>query len=70
VKQHLACIRMLACTRPCASVESGACRPGPTNGGRIEVAQHMAGDSNAKTKGLYDRRNDDISVGEVKKIWT
>jgi site-specific recombinase XerD len=39
-----------------------------TNGGRIEVAQRMAGHSNAKTTGLYDRRNDDISVGEVEKI--
>jgi hypothetical protein len=29
-----------------------------TNGGRIEVAQRMAGHSNAKTTGLYDRRND------------
>jgi len=34
-----------------------------TNGGRIEVAQRMAGHSNAKTTGLYDRRNDDIGVG-------
>jgi integrase len=39
-----------------------------TNGGRIEVAQRMAGHSNAKTTGLYDRRNDDIIVGEVEKI--
>jgi integrase/recombinase XerD len=39
-----------------------------TNGGRIEVAQRMAGHSNAKTTGLYDRRNDDISVGEVDRI--
>ena len=39
-----------------------------TNGGRIEVAQKMAGHSNAKTTGLYDRRNDDISVGEVERI--
>jgi len=38
------------------------------NGGRIEVAQRMAGDSNARTTGLYDRRNDDISGGEVGKI--
>jgi integrase/recombinase XerD len=30
-----------------------------TNGGRIEVARRMAGHSNAKTTGLYDRRNDD-----------
>ena len=40
-----------------------------TNGGRIEVAQRMAGHSNAKTTGLYDRRNDDISVGEVGEDW-
>jgi integrase/recombinase XerD len=39
-----------------------------TNGGRIEVAQRMAGHSNAKTTGLYDRRKDDISVGEVEMI--
>jgi integrase/recombinase XerD len=39
-----------------------------TNGGRIEVAQKMAGHSNAKTTGLYNRRNDDISVGEVERI--
>jgi hypothetical protein len=28
----------------------------------------MAGHSNAKTTGLYDRRNDDISVEEVERI--
>jgi integrase/recombinase XerD len=39
-----------------------------TNGGRIEVAQRMAGHSSAKTTGLYDRRDDDISVGEVERI--
>jgi integrase/recombinase XerD len=39
-----------------------------TNGGRIEVAQRMAGHANAKTTGLYDRRNDDISIGEIEKI--
>jgi site-specific recombinase XerD len=39
-----------------------------TNGGWIEVAQRMAGHSNAKTTGLYDRRNDDVSVGEVERI--
>jgi len=38
------------------------------NGGRIEVAQRMGGHSNAKTTGLYDRRNDDISVREVERI--
>jgi integrase/recombinase XerD len=39
-----------------------------TNGGRIEIAQRMAGHSNAKTTGLYDRRNDDISVSEVERV--
>lgn len=39
-----------------------------TNCGRIEVAQRMAGHTNAKTTGLYDRRSDDISVGEVERI--
>ncbi len=39
-----------------------------TNGGRIEVAQRMANHANSKTTGLYDRRNDDISVGEVERI--
>jgi len=39
-----------------------------TKGGRIEVAQRMAGHSNAKTTGLYDRRNDDVSVGEIERI--
>jgi len=28
----------------------------------------MAGHSNAKTTGLYDRRNDNVSVGEVERI--
>jgi integrase len=36
-----------------------------TNGGRIEVAQRMSGHATAKTTGLYDRRNDDISVGKL-----
>ena len=39
-----------------------------TNGGRIEVRQRMAGHSDAKTTGSYDRRNDDLSVGEVERI--
>jgi hypothetical protein len=33
-----------------------------------EVAQRTAGHSSAKTTGLYDRRNDDLSVGEVERI--
>jgi hypothetical protein len=30
--------------------------------------ERMAGHSNAKTTGLYDRRNDDITVGEMERI--
>ncbi len=39
-----------------------------TNGGKLEIAQRMAGHSNAKTTGLYDRRNDEISVSEVERV--
>jgi integrase/recombinase XerD len=39
-----------------------------TNGGKLEIAQRMAGHANAKTTGLYDRRNDDISVSEVERV--
>lgn len=39
-----------------------------SNGGKLEVAQRMAGHSNARTTGLYDRRNDDISVSEVERV--
>jgi integrase/recombinase XerD len=39
-----------------------------TNGGRIEVAQRIAGHSNTESTGLYDRRNDGINVGEVERI--
>jgi integrase len=40
----------------------------PANGGHIEVAQRMAGHSNAKTTGLCGRRNDDVSVGKADRI--
>ena len=39
-----------------------------TSGGKLEIAQRMAGHSNAKTTRIYDRRNDEISVGEVERI--
>ena len=32
------------------------------------VARLLAGHSNTKTTGLYDRRNDDIGVWEVERI--
>ena len=38
------------------------------NDGKLEVAQRMAGHSNAKTTGLYDRRGDEISLDEVERI--
>jgi len=34
----------------------------------IDRLQRVAGHSNAKTTGLYDRRNDDISVSEVERV--
>jgi integrase/recombinase XerD len=38
------------------------------NGGRIEIAQKMAGHSSARTTGLYNRIDDDISLDEVLRI--
>jgi len=38
------------------------------NGGKVEVAQQMANHESARTTGLYDRRNDDISLDEVERI--
>lgn len=38
------------------------------NGGKLEVAQRLAGHANAKTTGLYDRRSDLVSADEVERI--
>lgn len=38
------------------------------NGGKLEVAQRMAGHTSARTTGLYDRRNDDVALDEVERI--
>jgi integrase/recombinase XerD len=38
------------------------------NGGKVEVAQRMAGHESARTTGLYDRRDDEISLDEVERI--
>lgn len=38
------------------------------NGGRREIAQQMANHESARTTGLYDRRDDDVSLDEVEKI--
>lgn len=39
-----------------------------TNGRRIEVARRMAGHWHAKTTRQYDRRNDDVNMGEAQRI--
>ena len=38
------------------------------NGGMLEVAQQMANHESARTTGLYDRRNDQVSLDEVERI--
>jgi integrase/recombinase XerD len=38
------------------------------NGGKLEVAQQMAGHESARTTGLYDRRNDSVVLDEVERI--
>jgi integrase len=37
-------------------------------GGKLEIAQQMANDESARTTGLYDRRNDQVSLDEVERI--
>ncbi len=38
------------------------------NGGKLEIAQHMAGHESARTTGLYDRRGDEVALDEVERI--
>lgn len=38
------------------------------NGGRLEIAQHMAGHESPRTTSLYDRRNDTVALDEVERI--
>jgi site-specific recombinase XerD len=38
------------------------------NGGKLEVAQQMAGHESARTTGLYDRRNDSVALDEVERV--
>ena len=38
------------------------------NGGKLEIAQQMAGHESARTTGLYDRRDDQIALDEVERI--
>ena len=38
------------------------------NGGQLEIAQRMANHESARTTGLYDRRDDEVSLDEVERI--
>lgn len=38
------------------------------NGGTLEKAQYMAGHESARTTGLYDRRDEEVSLDEVERI--
>lgn len=38
------------------------------NGGKLETAQRIAAHESSRTTGLYDRRDDDISLDEVERI--
>jgi len=38
------------------------------NGGKLETAQRIAAHVSSRTTGLYDRRDDDISLDEVERI--
>jgi integrase/recombinase XerD len=38
------------------------------NGGKLEVAQRMAGHESARTTGLYDRRDDTVALDEVERV--
>jgi len=38
------------------------------NGGKLEVAQAMAGHESARTTGLYDRRDDAVALDEVERV--
>ena len=38
------------------------------NGGRLEVAQQMVNHESSHITGLYDRRNDQVTLDEVERI--
>jgi integrase len=38
------------------------------NGGKLEIAQQMANHESARTTGLYDRRDDQLTLVEVERI--
>lgn len=37
------------------------------NGGKLEIAQQMANDESARTTGLYDRRDDQLTLDEAER---
>ena len=38
------------------------------SGGKLEIAQKIAAHESSHTTGLYDRRDDDVSLDEVERI--
>jgi integrase len=38
------------------------------NGGKLEIAKQMANHESARTTGLYDRRDDELSLDEIERI--
>ena len=38
------------------------------NGGKLEIAQRVAGHESSRTTGLYDRRDDTVALDEVERI--
>jgi integrase len=38
------------------------------NGGKLKIAQQMASHESARTTGLYDRRDDQLTLDEVERI--
>jgi integrase len=38
------------------------------NGGKLEIAQQMANHESSRTTGLYDRRDDEVSLDEIERI--
>lgn len=39
------------------------------NGGTLEHAQKLAAHESARTTGLYDRRDDEVSLDEIERIF-
>ena len=68
-------IQIARSTRNDSEVVSTGCTPfkvGPRtrfqNGGTLEKAQKMANHESARTTGLYDRSDDELTLEEVERI--